>query len=167
MYVVWGQVTDTRSARKRIMQHWYRHAATSSWWMVRNLILQTIEAAATPGTRCERKSQTAPKTTSGMVFSSYYTAPGLSFVAALHSNTKQQRQPHLSPDEQACPATVGEISAQLLWGTTKYLVWTPNVNSSSLNDTFKIVTTVFQQITTEINGVKSEEDRIVAITKLY
>jgi hypothetical protein len=31
---------------------------------------------------------------------------------------------------------------------------------------FKVVTTVFQQIMTELNGAESEEYRIVAITKI-
>jgi hypothetical protein len=30
---------------------------------------------------------------------------------------------------------------------------------------FKVVTTVFQQITTELNAAESEEDRIVVIAK--
>jgi hypothetical protein len=33
------------------------------------------------------------------------------------------------------------------------------VNSSSLNDVFKVVATVFQQIMTVLNGAKSKEDR--------
>jgi hypothetical protein len=43
---------------------------------------------------------------------------------------------------------------------------TPNVNGSSLNDMLKVVTTVFQQIMTECYGAESEDDRIVAITKI-
>jgi hypothetical protein len=31
---------------------------------------------------------------------------------------------------------------------------------------FKVVTTIFQQIVTELSGAKSEEDRIMAITKI-
>jgi hypothetical protein len=31
---------------------------------------------------------------------------------------------------------------------------------------FKVVATIFQQIMTELNGAKSEEDRIMAITKI-
>jgi hypothetical protein len=36
----------------------------------------------------------------------------------------------------------------------------------SLNDMFKVVATVFQQITTELNGAESKEDRIVAIINI-
>jgi uncharacterized tellurite resistance protein B-like protein len=31
---------------------------------------------------------------------------------------------------------------------------------------FKVVTTVFRQIMTELNGAESEDDRIMAITKI-
>jgi hypothetical protein len=31
---------------------------------------------------------------------------------------------------------------------------------------FKVVTMIFQQIMTELNGAESEEDRITAITKI-
>jgi hypothetical protein len=45
-------------------------------------------------------------------------------------------------------------------------VQAPNVNSSSVNDMFKVVATVFQHIMTELNGAESEEGRIVAIIKI-
>jgi hypothetical protein len=45
-------------------------------------------------------------------------------------------------------------------------IQTPNVNSSSLKDMFDVVTTVFQQIMTELNGVDSDEERTVAIIKI-
>jgi hypothetical protein len=38
-------------------------------------------------------------------------------------------------------------------------VQAPNANSSSLNGTFTAVATAFQQITTELSGAESEEDR--------
>jgi hypothetical protein len=41
-----------------------------------------------------------------------------------------------------------------------------NANSSSLNDMFTVVATIFQQLVTELNGAESEEDRIMAITKI-
>jgi hypothetical protein len=50
-----GAVTCSRSARKRAKQHRYRHPATASWWTERNLIPQTIEAAATPGRDAKEK----------------------------------------------------------------------------------------------------------------
>jgi hypothetical protein len=45
-------------------------------------------------------------------------------------------------------------------------VQAPNANSSSLNDILNVVGTVFQQIMTKLNGAGSEEDRILAITKV-
>jgi hypothetical protein len=45
-------------------------------------------------------------------------------------------------------------------------VQTPNANSSPLYDMFTVVTTIFQQIMTELNGAKSEKDRIMVITKI-
>jgi hypothetical protein len=44
------------------------------------------------------------------------------------------------------------------------LVQAPPVNSSSLDNMFKVATVV-QQIMTELNGAVSEENKIVAITK--
>jgi hypothetical protein len=41
----------------------------------------------------------------------------------------------------------------------------PTVNGSSVDDMFKVATVV-QQIMTELNGAVSEEDKIVAITKI-
>jgi hypothetical protein len=41
-----------------------------------------------------------------------------------------------------------------------------NANSLSLNDMFKVVATIFQPIMTELSGAESEEDRIMAITKI-
>jgi hypothetical protein len=38
---------------------------------------------------------------------------------------------------------------------------------SSVDDMFKVVVMIFQQIMTELNGAESEEDRIIALTKIY
>jgi hypothetical protein len=45
-------------------------------------------------------------------------------------------------------------------------VQVPNARSSSLNEIFKVVATIFQQLMTELSGTKSEEDRIMAISKI-
>jgi hypothetical protein len=42
----------------------------------------------------------------------------------------------------------------------------PNVKSLSLNIMLKVVAVIFYQIMTQLNEAESEEDRIVAITKL-
>jgi hypothetical protein len=44
-------------------------------------------------------------------------------------------------------------------------VQTPHVNSKTLDNMLRVVTVV-QQIMTEFNGAVSEEDKIVAITKI-
>jgi hypothetical protein len=60
----------------------------------------------------KRTSQRPLKATSGRVFLSNHTTP--SFAAALRSNTQHQQQPRPPSVAQACPATVGEMSARLL-----------------------------------------------------
>jgi hypothetical protein len=49
---------------------------------------------------------------------------------------------------------------------TSQSVQVSNVKTLSLNDMFKVLAVVFQQIITELNGAKAEEDRIVVITKI-
>jgi hypothetical protein len=104
----------------------------------------------------KRKLQRATKSISGRVFSSNQTTPGLSLAAALHRNTQHQQQPHLPMVVQACAATVGEMSAPPPLRHNQQVpsqsVQAPNVNNSFLNEMFKVVATVFQQIMTEING---------------
>jgi hypothetical protein len=90
---------------------------------------------------------------------------------ATQQHSQQQKQPHPPTTAQACPATVGKMSApppsrHNQQQVPSQSVQAPDVNSSSLNDMFKVVTTVFQQIMRELNGAESEEDRIVAITKI-
>jgi hypothetical protein len=57
------------------------------------------------------------------------------------------------------------VSPRWVLYSEKASVQAPNSNSSSKNDMFTVVGTIFQQIMTEINGAESEADRIVAITK--
>jgi hypothetical protein len=112
----------------------------------------------------KRKLQKAPKTTMGRVFSFIQITPGLFFMVVLHSDSQQQQQPQLPSVEQACPATMGEMrhSQQV----PSQSVQVPNANSSSVNDIFKVVTTIVEQIIRELSGAKSEEDRTMAITKI-
>jgi hypothetical protein len=107
----------------------------------------------------KRKSQRAPKTTTGRVFSSSHTTPGLSFAAVLRRNAQQQPQP-LSV-AQACTYSL-EANPKLV---SNQSVQAPNANSSSLNEMFIVVPTTCQQILTKLNGAESKEDRIMAITK--
>jgi hypothetical protein len=136
-----GPVTCTRSARKRTLQRRYRHAATASWWTERNLIPPTIEAAATPGTRCESECRReGPRL--HREGCSLQTTPPLDSssrrrCAATHSNgpirfrLHRPAPPPLRHNQQQVPSQS---------------VQAPNVNSSSLNYMFKVVTTVLLQI---------------------
>jgi hypothetical protein len=104
----------------------------------------------------KRKSQRAPKTT-GRVFSSSQPTPGQTFAAVIRSNSlnlsrSQLHRPAPSPLRHNQQAPRQSVQA-------------PNANSSSLNDKFTVVATIFQQIMTEFDGAESEEDRIVAITE--
>jgi hypothetical protein len=102
--------------------------------------------------RRKRRSQTAPVTTTGRAFSSSHNNPGLSSVAVLRSNTRQEKQLHRPAPPQWDIPTTRTKSVQAY-----------NANSSSLNAMFKVVATIYRQITTELNGARSED---VAITKI-
>jgi hypothetical protein len=113
----------------------------------------------------ERKLQRAPKTTTGRVFSSSQTTPGLSFAAVLRSNTQQQQQQQQQPE----PPSVAQACSSPLRHSQQVpsqSVQAPNANSSSLNNMSTTVVTIFQQIMAELNGTESEEARIMAITKI-
>jgi hypothetical protein len=105
------------------------------------------------------KSQRTPKTTMGRAFSSNYTTLGLSFAAALRNNEKQQKRPHPRQVTVPGPATMKypRVPAPLQHHQqqeTDQSVRAPTVNISSMNDMFK-VSTVVQQIMTELNGAVS------------
>jgi hypothetical protein len=114
-----------------------------------------------------RKLQRTPKTTSGRVFSSNLTTPCVSFMAALQGSTAQQQRP------QACQVPMADPPAGVKSSTpapgqqqkSGQSVWAPIVNSQPLDSMFRVVTVV-QQYMTEFIGAVSEEDKIVAITKI-
>ncbi|XP_033608254.1 uncharacterized protein LOC117282488 [Cryptotermes secundus] len=106
----------------------------------------------------------------------------LSFSAVLHSNSSSlsHSQLHKSAPPHGCPqqcytataaasATLSCTSLPHHSGRNKFPLLrhnqTPNVNSMSLTDMFKVVATIFQQIMIELNGAESEEDGIMAILK--
>jgi hypothetical protein len=105
------------------------------------------------------KSQRTPKTKTGKAFSFIYTTPGLSFAAALRNN-EQQKRPHPRQVAVAGPATMeyprvpAPLQHHQQQETGHQSVRAPNINISSLNDMFK-VSSVAQQITTELNGAVS------------
>jgi hypothetical protein len=92
--------------------------------------------------------------------------PGVSFVAALRGSTAQQ-QPQAHQVPVADPPTEVKLSTpasgqQQNAGQSAQAL---TVNSQPLDDMLRVVTVV-QQIMTEFNGAVSEEDKIVAITKI-
>jgi hypothetical protein len=64
-------------------------------------------------TKEKRNSQTAPRTTTGRMFSSSHTTPGRASAAVLRRNTQQQQQPQPPSVAKAYPASVGEMSRPL------------------------------------------------------
>jgi hypothetical protein len=111
----------------------------------------------------KKKSQRAPKTTTGRVFSSARTTPGISFAAALRSSGDQQQQPQANQVPVATPPTKVKhnIPAPALQQTGQS-VQAPSVSSHHFDNMMKVV----QQIMTEVSGAMSEEVKIVAITKI-
>jgi phage terminase large subunit-like protein len=100
------------------------------------------------------KSQRAPRTTTGRVFSSNLTAPGASFAAALRDRTEEQQQPQTHQVTVTGPATmeprVPVALPQQEQQTTGQSVRAPNVNSSSLNKMLKVVLMAVQKIMTRV-----------------
>jgi hypothetical protein len=100
------------------------------------------------------------------VFSSARTTPGISFAAALRGSGEQQQQPQANQVPVATPPTKAKhnIPAPALQQTGQS-VQAPSVSSHPFDNMLKVVIVV-QQIMTEISGVLSEEEKIVAITKI-
>jgi hypothetical protein len=115
----------------------------------------------------QKKLQRAPKITTGRVFSSVRTTPGISFVVALRGSGDQQQQPQANQVPVATPPTKVKHNtlAPALQQTTGQSVQAPNVSSHPSDNMSKVVTVV-QQIMTEVSGALSEEEKIVAITKI-
>jgi hypothetical protein len=106
------------------------------------------------------------------VFSSNHTTPGLAFTAALRSNTQQHTATAAASSAHGCTGLPHHCGRNECPSPLRHhqvpiqSVQTPNVTSWSLNDIFKVVATLLQQIMTELNGAESEEDRMIAITKI-
>jgi hypothetical protein len=132
--------------------------------METNLIPPPIKAAGMPRKRCNREScREHPKLqqegcslpiTPPQDYPSWwcYAATPATAASATLSCTGLSRH----SGRNVCPPS---LEAQL----------TTNTESVSLgsycNDMFKVVTTICQQIMTELNGAESEEDWITAITR--
>jgi hypothetical protein len=101
------------------------------------------------------------------VFSSNLTTPGVSFVAALRGSTAQQQQPQARQVPVADPTAEVKLStpASGQQQNAGQSVRARTVNSQPLDNMLRVVPVV-QQIMSEFNGSVSEEDKIVAITKI-
>jgi hypothetical protein len=116
----------------------------------------------------KRKVQRTTNPATGRVFSPTLTTPGVSFAAALCGRSEDQQQPTARQVMAAPGAPQPRISAPPplpKQQATCQSVPAPNVNSSPTVNMLRVVTVV-QQIMTEFNGSVSEEQKIVAITKI-
>jgi hypothetical protein len=77
----------------------------------------------------------------------------------------QQQQPPIRQNHKVKPNTTDQRQFQPPTQQTGQSVQAPTVHSSPLDDMFKVATVV-QQIMTGLNGAVSEEEKIVAITKI-
>jgi hypothetical protein len=101
------------------------------------------------------------------VFSNLTTS-GVSFAAALRGSTAQQQDPqahHVPVSDHVAGIQSRKQAPGQQQQTSGQSVRAQNVNSQPL-DNMLIVVTVVQQIMTEFNGAVSEEEKIVAITKI-
>jgi hypothetical protein len=102
------------------------------------------------------------------VFSSNLITPGVSFAAALRGSTAQQQQqpqtrkvPVADPPAQVKLSTPASGQQQIAGQSVR----ARTVNSRPLDNMLRVVTVV-QQIMTQFNVAVSEEDKIVANTKI-
>jgi hypothetical protein len=119
----------------------------------------------------KKKTQRTPRATTGRLFSSNLTTPGMSFTAALRGKTEEQQQPQTHQVTVAGPSTIelGVPAAltQHEQQTRGQSIRAPHVNSLPLvKMLIVVVVTVVQQIMTECNGAVLEEAKIVGIKKL-
>jgi hypothetical protein len=147
-----------------------QHAATAGWRKEKTLIPPIIGAVDARDELQKKKSQRTPRTTTGRVFSSSLTTPGVSFVAALRGKTEEQQQPQIHKVDVAgadtmeprVPAPLPQHEQE----TTGQSVGAPNVNSLPLDQMLRAVVTVVQHFIVEFNGAVLEEAKIVVITKI-
>jgi hypothetical protein len=115
----------------------------------------------------KRKLQRTPKTTTGKVFSSNLTTPGISFAAALRGSTAQQQRPQARRIPVADPFSAGNanVPSPEQQQETGQLVRAAILNSEYLDRMVRVVTAVQQIMTGFIHAV-SDKDKIVVITTI-
>jgi hypothetical protein len=102
----------------------------------------------------KRRLQRAPKATTGRVFSSSHTTPGLSFAGVLRSNSSSLSRPQLHSGRKECPTSLERHEQQV----PSQSVEGPIAKSSSLNDTFKSAATIFQIMTAQWGRVRRQNN---------
>jgi hypothetical protein len=107
--------------------------------------------------RRKKKPQGRPQNTTGRVFSSTFIKPTVSFAAALRGQTEQQRQQEEAASGSETPKLGRKERGQP--------VPAPIVNSELQDKAFRSLAVV-QQIMKELKGAVSEEDTVLAITKI-
>jgi hypothetical protein len=100
-----------------------------------------------------------------MVFSSNRITPAVSFAAALRGSAEQQQQPQANQVPVISTRSRDKTYADPNTAARNRSVSSGSKCSQTL-DNMLIVVTVVQQIMTDFNGAVSEEDKIVAITKI-
>jgi hypothetical protein len=96
------------------------------------------------------------------MFFSKFTSPGQSYAAALWQDTQRQQPQALQTDGRSVWDPMQQHQSQQEIQKTGLSVQIP---SSSNSDMLK-VTTVMQQIMTELSEAVSEKDKIMVVTKM-
>jgi hypothetical protein len=78
--------------------------------------------------------------------------------------TKQHTATTAASTALSCTGLLHSLEAQAT--TSIKSIQAPNANSSSLKEMSAVVVMIFRQIMTELSGAASEEDRLMAITKI-
>jgi hypothetical protein len=115
----------------------------------------------------KKKLQRAPKPTTGWVFSSNIVNPGVSFAATLRGGASQEQRPLTRQLPVAVPpaARKSSVLAPVQGQEAGQSVQAPNVSSHPSDNMLKVVTVV-QQIMTKVSGALSQQEKIMAITKI-
>jgi hypothetical protein len=118
----------------------------------------------------KRISQRTTNTTMLRVFFSNLTTTGLSFAAALRGSAEQHQWPQTHQVTVAGPATMESKapvpSRQHKQQEMGQPVGAPKVNSFALYNCMLRIITAVEKFITEFSGAKSEEEKILAITKI-
>jgi hypothetical protein len=161
-----GAATCTKIVLKKEIHLPHQHAATASWRKERKPIPPIIGAAEEEVTQNNQDDNAKdvllkPRQPRFVLRGGAPRQP---------ERTEQQQRPQTHEVEVAGPATMEPMvplplhqHEQLATGQS---VRTPSVNSLPLDNIMLRIVTAVQQFRTELNGAVSEEEKMVAITKI-